>query len=154
MAIIVGFTNALPMQVGVARILFAMGRDRQLPAVLARLHPRHGTPHVAMLVSTLLSLAVALLMRDHIDTLASLVNFGALSAFVLLHLSVLVHWRRRAEQRRWFAHVAVPVLGVAVVGAVLYGMHSVALQAGATWLVIGLLYGVWLRRQQRAELTV
>lgn len=154
MAIIVGFTNALPMQVGVARILFAMGRDRQLPVILARLHARNGTPHVAMVASTLLSLVVALVLRDHIETLASLVSFGALSAFVLLHLSVLVHWHKRPAQRRWFAHVAAPVLGVAVVLAVIYGMQSLALQVGAAWLVIGLLYGLWLRRMKRAELKV
>ena len=55
-AILVGLSNALPMQVGVARVLYAMGRDRQLPAVLARLHARHNTPHVAMMVSTAISL--------------------------------------------------------------------------------------------------
>ena len=48
MATVVGLTNALPMQVGVARVMYAMGRDRQLPAVLAKIHPKHGTPYVGM----------------------------------------------------------------------------------------------------------
>ena len=56
---IVGLSNALPMQVGVARVVFAMGRDRQLPRVLARVHPRYHTPYVGMLVTAALSLAVA-----------------------------------------------------------------------------------------------
>lgn len=34
---------------GSARLAFAIGLDRYLPASFARLHPRHGTPHVAML---------------------------------------------------------------------------------------------------------
>ena len=55
-AAIVGLSNALPMQVGVARVVFAMGRDRQLPRVLARVHPRHHTPYMGMLVTAALSL--------------------------------------------------------------------------------------------------
>jgi hypothetical protein len=37
MATVVGVTNALPMQVGVARVMYAMGRDRQLPTALAKI---------------------------------------------------------------------------------------------------------------------
>jgi len=33
-----------------SRFLLAMGRDRTLPAALARIHPRWGTPHVAITV--------------------------------------------------------------------------------------------------------
>lgn len=141
MAIGVGFANALPMQVGVARVLYAMGRDRQLPAAFARLHPRHNTPHVAMLVATAVSLVVALWLRDAMDRLAAFVNFGALFGFALLHVCVLVHFARKA-QRSLLVHVASPVLGIAVVGAVLTGMNHAALALGAGWLVAGL---VWYR---------
>jgi amino acid transporter len=154
MAIIVGFTNALPMQIGVARVLFAMGRDRQLPSVLARLHKKHHTPHIAMLFSTLLSLAIALVMRNDIDILASFVNFGALSAFLLLHVSVLVHmaWRKRSKQ--YFVHWCVPILGIVVVLAVFSGMAPAALKVGGVWLVIGVVYGLFLRSRKRTELSV
>jgi amino acid transporter len=57
--VVIGFSNALPMQVGVARVLFAMGRDRQLPAILARVHPKYRTPYVGMLAAGTISLAVA-----------------------------------------------------------------------------------------------
>jgi amino acid transporter len=151
---IVSFTNALPMQIGVARVLFAMGRDRQLPAVLATLHKKHGTPYVAMLFSSILSLGVALIMRNDIDVLASFVNFGALSAFLLLHLSVLVQmvWRKRSK--RYFAHWCVPVFGIAVVLAVFSGMAPAALKVGFIWLAIGVAYGLFLRSRRRAELAV
>ena len=83
-AIIVGLSNALPMQVGVARVVYAMGRDRQLPRTLARIHPRYRTPYVGMLVTVALSLAVALYLKNRLDDLASIVNFGALSGFLFL----------------------------------------------------------------------
>jgi len=154
MAIIVGFTNALPMQVGVARVLFAMGRDHQLPTAFAKLHPKHNTPHVAMLFASLLSLTVALIMRNDIDLLASFVNFGALSAFLLLHVSVLVHMAWRKRSKHYFAHWIVPILGIIVVTAVFTGMHTTALGVGGVWLVLGIAYGLYLRAKHRVELAV
>ena len=136
-AILVGFSNALPMQVGVARVLYAMARDRQLPAKLARLHPRHNTPHVAMLASTAVSLGVALWLREAMDQLAAFVNFGALCGFALIHVCVLVHFAR-AERRNVLVHVASPVLGIGVVVAILWGMNPSALVLGVIWLITGL----------------
>ncbi|MDN6860620.1 APC family permease [Pseudomonas sp. CAN2814] len=153
-AMMVGLTNALPMQVGVSRVLFAMSRDRQLPALFARLHRRHGTPHVALVLSTLLSLGIALVMRERIDTLASFVNFGALTAFVLLHLSVLIRLGIQGRSRRWFAHWLVPIVGIAVVVTVLCGMDIHALTMGSVWLVIGVVYGLYLRGKGRVALSV
>lgn len=150
-AVLVGFTNALPMQVGVARVLYAMGRDRQLPAAFARLHPRYNTPHVAMLVSTAISLAVALWLRDALDQLAAFVNFGALFGFSLLHVCVLVHFARHPGRRNIALHVASPLLGIAVVLAVLAGMNRSALVLGLVWLGLGLAWwGLVLARQDRS----
>ena len=134
---LVGFSNALPMQVGVARVLYAMARDRQLPAALARLHPRHNTPHIAMLASTAVSLVVALWLREAMDQLAAFVNFGALFGFALIHVCVMVHFAR-AQHRNWLTHVVSPLLGIAVVVAILSNMNRAALVLGVVWLVAGL----------------
>lgn len=153
-AVVVGFTNALPMQVGVARVLFAMGRDRQLPAVLSALHPKYGTPYIGMLLTTGISLAVALAMRNRMDELVSLVNFGALTAFVLLHVSVIVMFWVRGGSRRWVLHLAVPLIGIVIVLAVISGMSPLAMRLGVTWLIVGLGYGLILRKRARAELAL
>ena len=136
-AVLVGFSNALPMQVGVARVLYAMARDRQLPSGLARLHPRHNTPHVAMLASTAISVVVALWLRQAMDQLAAFVNFGALFGFALIHICVMVHFARTAR-RNWLTHVASPLLGIMVVVAILSNMNRSALVLGVVWLVVGL----------------
>ncbi|HMK86884.1 MAG TPA: APC family permease [Steroidobacteraceae bacterium] len=153
-ATIIGFTNVLPMQVGVARILFAMGRDRQLPQAMARVHPRYGTPYIGMLVASAITLAVALILRFHVDEAASLVNFGALSGFLLLHVSVLARFGVRARSGQRFSHVAVPLLGAAVVLAVMTGMSSLATTLGLAWLGAGLVYGAVLHRSRRDALPV
>ena len=48
-----------------SRFLFAMGRDRTLSAALARIHPRWGTPHVAITV-VFISGVLATLMPDNL----------------------------------------------------------------------------------------
>ena len=146
--LIVGLSNALPMQVGVARVLYAMGRS---PAARgARAHPpRHHTPYVGMLVTAAISLAVALAMRERLDDLATIVNFGALCGFLMLHVSVLAEfgWKRRT--RRWLLHVATPLCGIAVVLVVLAGMSATALLVGTAWLAAGSAWGLVLRSRRR-----
>jgi amino acid transporter len=151
-AIVVGLSNALPMQVGVARVVFAMGRDRQLPALLARIHPRYHTPYVGMLATAAVSLAVALYMRNRLDDLASVVNFGALSGFLLLHISVIAHFGVKCRSRAWLQHWLVPICGIGVVLAVFSGMSALATRVGLVWLAVGLIYGAVLKRLRRDEL--
>jgi amino acid transporter len=139
-ACIVGLSNALPMQVGVARVVFAMGRDGALPAVLARVHPRHHTPYVGMLATVALSLAVALCLKSRLDDLASIVNFGALSGFLFLHLSVLKYFGVARRSRAVIRHWLVPICGILVVLAVFSGMSALALKVGTIWLCLGLVY--------------
>jgi amino acid transporter len=154
MATVVGLTSALPMQVGVARVMYAMGRDRQLPIVLAKVHPKHGTPYVGMLVTTVISIAVALAMRFHMDELVSLVNFGALTGFLLLHVSVVAKFWIKERSGQWIAHLVVPSAGIIVVLAVLSGMSSLAVMLGLTWLIVGLTYGMVLTKRRRTELAI
>lgn len=154
MATIVGIASTLPMQVGVARVMYAMGRDRQLPAALAKIHPKYATPYVGMLVTAAISITVAFMMRNHLDDLTSVVNFGALIGFLLLHVSVIALFWVRMRSGRWIVHLAVPVAGIAVVLTVLTGMSSVAMILGLSWLAIGLVYGAVLRKRHRIDLTL
>jgi amino acid transporter len=45
---------------GSARVSFAAGLDRVLPAAMARLHPRYRTPHVALIVQAAISTVILL----------------------------------------------------------------------------------------------
>ena len=151
---IVGLSNALPMQVGVARVVFAMGRDRQLPGVLARVHQRYHTPYMGMLVTAALSLAVALYMKNRLDDLASIVNFGALSGFLFLHVSVLSYFGVKRRSASLLRHWVVPICGIIVVLAVFSGMSALAVKVGTAWLAVGLVYGLVLKAKHREELHV
>ena len=88
-------------------------------------------------MSTAVSLAVALWLRDAMDQLAAFVNFGALFGFALIHVCVMVHFARKTR-RNLLVHVVSPVLGIGVVAAILSGMNHSALVLGVIWLVAGL----------------
>jgi amino acid transporter len=135
-----GIANALVAQAAVARILFAMARDGKLPAVLARIHPRYKTPYISTLLVAGVSLLVGLLFAERIDDLSRIVNFGALTSFLLLHLAVIHHYFIRQRSRAWLRHLLLPLVGFSVIAYVLYEMDSAAKILGACWIGIGVIY--------------
>ncbi len=132
--------NAMAAQAAVARILFAMARDGKLPAVLAKVHPRFKTPYVGTLAVAAVSVLVGAFFFQRIDDLTRVVNFGALSGFVLLHLSVINHFFIRQRSGDWLRHLLFPLLGLAIILYVLYEMDRAAKVLGACWIAIGALY--------------
>lgn len=132
--------NAMAAQAAVARILFAMARDGKLPAVLAKVHPRFKTPYVGTLVVAGVSVLVAAFFFQRIDDLTRVVNFGALSGFVLLHLSVINHFLIRQRSGDWVRHLVFPLIGLAIILYVLYEMDRAAKILGACWIAIGAVY--------------
>lgn len=150
-----GIANAMVAQAAVARILYAMARDRKLPAVLAKIHPRFQTPYVSTLVVAGVSLLVGLFFAKRVDDLSRVVNFGALSGFLLLHLSVINHFFIRARSGNWLRHLLIPVGGLVVIGFVLYEMDRAAKIIGACWIAAGVVYHVVLtgalKRSARLE---
>jgi hypothetical protein len=88
------------------------------------------------------------------DELVSIVNFGALCGFLLLHVSVIVQFWVKGRSGQWIVHLAIPLAGSIVVLAVLSGMSSMALMLGLAWLAAGLVYGAVLVSRRRAELAI
>jgi amino acid transporter len=132
--------NAMAAQAAVSRILFAMARDGMLPAILARVHPRYRTPYVSTLAVSGVSLLAGLVFAKRIDGLASIVNFGALTGFVLLHLSVINHYFFRMRSGDWLKHLIFPLIGMLIIIYVLYEMDRAAKVLGLSWIAIGVLY--------------
>ncbi|MFJ4911319.1 APC family permease [Streptomyces sp. NPDC088726] len=134
---------ALAGQAAAGRLLFAMARERRLPALLSKVDPRSGVPRVAILIAAVVTLVAAVWAArrdDGLDHLVSVVDVGALTAFVLLHASV-VGWfvvRRMEGAPSWWRHVLIPVVGAGVLIAVIVEATSSAQVVGACWFVVGL----------------
>ncbi|MEW2162520.1 APC family permease [Streptomyces sp. NPDC007084] len=132
---------ALAGQAAAGRLLFAMARDRRLPRALARTDS--GVPRAALVCAAVITLVAAVWAArrdDGLDKLVSVVDIGALTAFTLLHASV-VGWfavRRRSGPPVWWRHVVVPVLGAAITIAVIVEASGTSQVVGAIWLAIGL----------------
>jgi amino acid transporter len=146
-AIAWGFANSLVAQAATSRLLFAMARDRQLPGFLAKVHPTRRVPVNATLVVAVISLALGLYMDsrdDGITLLSTLVNFGALTAFLLLHVSVVAHFIIRRKSRDYWRHLVVPVIGFGILLYVIINAQVAAQTLGFTWLGIGIVLVIGL----------
>ena len=144
-----GIANAMAAQAAVSRVLFAMARDRKLPAALAAVHPRFKTPYVSTLLVAGVSLFVGLFFTHRIDDLTRVVNFGALSSFALLHVAVAYHYFVRQRTGAWLRHLLCPLAGFGVILYVLYGMNPIAKILGGCWIGVGLLYYLVLTLRAR-----
>jgi len=137
-----GFANSLVAQAATSRLLYAMARDRQMPGFLARINQRHKVPANATLLVAAVSLALGLYMAtrdDGISLLSTLVNFGAMTAFLALHVAVVVHYVVRQHSRDWLKHLVVPVIGFLILLYVVINANIAAQTLGFIWLGIGII---------------
>lgn len=132
----VGFANAMAAQAATSRLLFSMSRDRQLPHFLSRISARQ-VPIAAILVVSALSIVLVLFFVGQIGLISSLVNFGALFAFCMLHVSVAWYYLGRRKSKNYLLHLVVPALGFVIIAYVLYNADSLAKIGGIVWLAIG-----------------
>jgi amino acid transporter len=136
-------------QAAISRLLFAMARDRKLPNIMASVHPRFKTPHISLLFVAAISLVIALGFLDHLDTLSRFVNFGAVTGFLILHVTVVIHFVVKKRSRAWGKHLVSPVLGFVILTYVLYSMGSMTWKLGLSWLAAGIVYFLVLTRLMR-----
>ena len=148
-ALAVGIANSMVAQAATSRLLYSMARDRKLPSFLAHVHPIRKIPERAVLLVSALSLVLGLTFVGQLDLLSSLVNFGALFSFLLLHVSVFVHFVLRNGSRRWHLHLVVPACGFAIIAYVLMNADSRAKIGGIIWLLIGAALLVFYQRTGR-----
>ncbi|MFG7942455.1 APC family permease [Streptomyces cacaoi] len=152
---------ALAGQAAASRLLYAMGRDGRLPRVLGQVSAHTRVPGRAVLVSAVLTLCAAVWAAraaDGLDRLTSIVDIGALTAFGLLHLSVVGYYglRRGAGAgghrvgvlRDW----VVPLVGVGIIVAVIVTANREAHWVGLVWLAVGLVALFVLHRRDAARL--
>ena len=136
-----GITSViLVLLLGQARVSFAMARDGLLPPVLARVHPRYGTPWV---MSSITGVVVAVLAAFvPLSELSELTSIGTLFAFVVVSIGVIILRRTRPDLPRAFRVPGVPWLPALSVLASLWLMLNLPVVTWVRfliWMAAGLL---------------
>lgn len=158
-----------------ARYLYALGREGALPSLrrtIGRTHPRHGSPHIAGLVQTVVAAVVILAMglagKDPYNGIYTLLAILGTMAILVVQsacsFAVLNYFRtHHPETRHWFRTFAAPLAGglamLGVVALLIVNMgsaagteaHSAILKA-TPWLVAavtltGILGAQYLKRR-------
>ncbi len=139
--IIAALANAMDAQAASARLLFGMGRDGVLPrSIFGYLNRKTQTPVWNLLMMGIIG---ALVATQTIDTIVSLINFGALFGFLMVNLSVVRHHFFIQKKRRGangVIYLIAPLMGATICFILWINLPHLSKIAGFIWLGIGILY--------------
>jgi hypothetical protein len=118
---------------------------------LAHVDPVRRVPQRAVLLVSAISLVLGIFFVGQVALLSSLVNFGALFSFLMLHVSVVAYFLVKRPAGRWSVHLLSPSLGFAVIVYVLMNADVNAKIGGLIWLAIGVVIAIALRATGRSS---
>ena len=151
--------------IGVSRLTYSMGQHRQLPEALRRLHPKHRTPYIAIMVFG--AIACLTIIPGQADFLGVIYAFGAMLSFTVAHLAVIkLRFSQPDRERPWRGPLNLTIRGrdvpvFAVLGGLGTGLAWIVvtvldirvLVSGLVWLAIGITTYVIYRRRLGLSLT-
>ena len=135
-----------------SRVAFSMGRDRLLPLSMASIHPERRTPHIAIIVTGAILLAMALALP--IEAVGSAASLIFLLTFAMVNLSVIALRRKAPELPRRYKvpfYPVVPVLGIVLnvyLAVYQFTFQPLAWYVTGGWILVGLfLYYAYFEKQ-------
>ncbi|MGH3644374.1 MAG: APC family permease [Mycobacterium sp.] len=151
------FASSLSSHASVSRMIYVMGRNGtgRIPRYLSYIHPRFLTPLHAVLIVGVVSL---LAVKFTLEFVSSMINFGALIAFTVVNLTVLLYYAVRLKKRNTpkeiLTNIVLPVIGMCLTAVLWLNLHFDALLYGAIWFAVGLAVLVYATRWLRNPLTM
>lgn len=140
-AILFGFTSViLVMLLGQSRVFYSMGKDGLLPKMFSDLHSKFKTPYKANIVILIIVGAFAAFIPG--DIVGDMTSIGTLFAFVLVCISVIILRKREPDMKREFKAPwvpLVPILGIVVCLAMMYGLGWPNWLRLFAWMAIGII---------------
>jgi amino acid transporter len=137
-------------QLAGARLLYGMGRDSALPrGFFGFVDPKTHIPRYNILLIGVVCLIGSFVVSYQLG--AELLNFGAFIGFMGVNISALLHyWIRGA--RRTIGNLIPPILGFLICLGIWISLRPIAKLFGASWLILGIIYGAWRTRGFREEI--
>jgi len=138
-AILAGFSSViLVMLLGQSRVFYSMSKDGLLPKVFSEIHPTFHTPYKSnMILFVFVGLFAAFVPGDIVGDMTSI---GTLFAFILVCAGVIIMRKTDPDAPRGFKTPLVPIvpiLGIIVCGAMIFGLGMPNWLRLLAWLVIG-----------------
>ncbi len=138
-AILAGFSSViLVMLLGQSRVFYSMSKDGLLPKVFSELHPTYHTPYKSNLILfVFVGLFAAFVPGDIVGDMTSI---GTLFAFILVCAGVIIMRKTDPDAVRGFKTPLVPlvpILGMLVCGAMVFGLGLPNWIRLLVWLLIG-----------------
>ncbi len=141
-AILAGFSSViLVMLLGQSRVFYSMSKDGLLPKTFSTLHPKYKTPYKANLFILLIVGLFAALVPG--DVVGDMTSIGTLFAFMLVCASVIILRKTDPNLPRKFKTPLVPlvpILGIIVCGAMIYGLGWTNWLRLIGWLALGMIF--------------
>lgn len=148
-ATLAGLTSVILVSLlGQPRIFFAMAKDGLLPATFAKIHPKHGTPHVTTWITGIACAVISGLFP--LNLLGELISIGTLLAFALVCAGVLVLRRTEPQAPRSFRTPwvpFVPILGIVICIAQMFALPTITWLNLTIWLALGFMVYFGYSRQ-------
>ena len=152
--VIFASTSALNATIySATRASYALGRDRMLPGSFSKLHPKRRTPHIALMMTAALLIAVATFLPT-IDV-ASSASMMFLFLFFLVNLCVIRVRRHMGDEMQYgFIMPLFPYLPIAaiviqgILAAWLIHMSLIAWIVGPLWVISGILIYRYYSRER------
>lgn len=138
--------SALSSQASGSRILFAMGRDGQLPRkFFGSLHPKYKTPTFNILLIGLISFSAIFLS---LGLVASFINFGAFISFIMVNISVIVLFFKENNKslKRIILLFIIPLIGALLDFWLFINLDNHSLLLGSIWFSLGIVYLLFLTK--------
>ena len=138
-AILAGFSSViLVMLLGQSRVFYSMSKDGLLPKVFSELHPVYRTPYKSNLILfVFVGLFAAFVPGDIVGDMTSI---GTLFAFMLVAAGVIIMRKTNPDAKRTFRTPLVPlvpILGIIVCGAMIFGLGWPNWSRLLMWLALG-----------------
>lgn len=141
-AILAGFSSViLVMLLGQSRVFYSMGKDGLLPKAFSDLHSKYKTPYKANLAILIIVGAFAAFIPG--DIVGDMTSIGTLFAFVLVCISVIILRKKEPNMVREFKTPLVPfvpLLGVFVCCAMMYGLGWTNWLRLFVWMALGIIF--------------
>lgn len=138
-AILAGFSSViLVMLMGQSRVFYSMSRDGLVPKVFSEVHPKFHTPYKSNWIFFIFVGAFAAFVPG--DIVGDMTSIGTLFAFMLVCAGVWIMRIKRPDLKRQFKTPFVPfvpIAGIIVCGAMIYGLGWTNWARLGVWLLIG-----------------